>query len=906
MSFRKFILFRPCGVAPEGGRVAQFCWRYLSLAILLASSISAFAKDATTAAIVLFDGPKGAAYVQITGITINGKTELRVCDGVSKFDKRAYDSFARIQLTGATSLERGSNGVLTLTVTSSPVCVVPGSVKFEKNAELTPSDAAEQAVLQGTPVSASDPALGIPVFKPGVQLVLVLAPDSELADFLRARRANSDKDWQEYLSHYPSSTHAADARNGLAGLHQQAADAAFAQYQKLAAAHKPDLAPLKHAFKEAQTANQAAAGYSPAVKLMETISHELDTLLEQDRTRLQTYQKALQNHTEGFAPLLAARQHVEQLLEVRPEYAPLLNLRREILSEEKKVETAVTGAENSQASGRYDEALASLGPYSVFAGEAPRIDAVVTAAYRYHFNRGQELAAQRDWETATAEFRKAVEIRGNSEEASAALKNATAKLTAARNQQAADRAVSQSKDYAAKKDFIEAYNVLASLSDAQRALVTEQVSAVSRDYVAAASRRAMKLQEIHIPIKGRADEDALHEAYVLLDHASSLSGDPAMTLKRDFLSSKISAYYMEQAKRYLDKPSGSGAGVGWMYLKEAQRYAITPGAINDQMARYAPLYQRRARLSVGIVLRDQTSRRNSAGFADQMTDAIATGLESSGVSVELVRKPAEASDGLQPNFMFVGEILEHRVVKNANLETLPSKYRAGTHEVKNPAWLQASSDFEAAKQQLVAAQRSLADAQAQHKKKEIIAAANDAVQQAQQHAGELQHKLETTDQNHVEPILEPYQYNKKTVDLSATIDLAFRINDPAGSAIEPAVAINKDKHKSAVVLENVKPEDAQGITNQSVEPDDVQFLTDLEIEARDALVKAVQEKAGGLAGKILQEARNRAHRDDMDAAGEEYVLYLNATPAAASPEREEAVKFLHDQFNLTVPAASKL
>src|SRR5262249_6675990 len=150
------------------------------------------------------------------------------------------------------------------------------------------------------------------------------------------------------------------------------------------------------------------------------------------------------------------------------------------------------------------------------------------------------------------------------------------------------------------------------------------------------------------------------EAYTLFDRASSLSGDPAMTLKRDFLSSKMSAYYVEQARRYLDKPSGSGAGVGWLYLKEAQRYAITANSVNDQMARYAPVYQRRSRLSVGIVLRDQTSRRNSAGFADQLADAIATGLDSSGAAVELVRKPAEASDALQPNFLFVGEVLEHR------------------------------------------------------------------------------------------------------------------------------------------------------------------------------------------------------------------------------------------------------
>jgi hypothetical protein len=144
------------------------------------------------------------------------------------------------------------------------------------------------------------------------------------------------------------------------------------------------------------------------------------------------------------------------------------------------------------------------------------------------------------------------------------------------------------------------------------------------------------------------------------------------------------------------------------------------------------------------------------------------------------------------------------------------------------------------------------------------------------------------------------------VDLAAAINLAFRINDPSGTVIEPSANLNKDKHKSAVVLENVKPEDTQGITNQTVEPDEVQFLTDVEIEARDALVKAVREKAAGLPAKILQEARNRAHRDDMDAAGEEYVLYLNATPATSSPEREEAVKFLRDQFNLSLVAGAKL
>jgi hypothetical protein len=879
------------------------------LAGLLASSSGA-AKDTPATAIVLFDAPDGAAYIQITGMTLNGKTDVRVCDGVSKFDKGAYDLFPHAQIYGATSLERGVDGILTLTVNAKPMCVVPANVKFERNAELTPSQAASQAVLQGVPVSSSVTPANLPSFVPGVKVIFVAGANAELADYLRAQRANSDKDWQAFLARYPASTRAGEARTAMAEIHQQAAQASFAEYQKLVAAHKPDVAVLKRASTEAQAATQAAPGYRPAVALLEAISRELDALLEADRGKLQAFRKALQDRTDGYSQLTAARQHLELLLEIRPEYAPLLNLRREIGNEEQKLEAAVAGAESHKEARRYDQALTALGPYAAFASELPRIDALVAAAYQYHFNQGRDLAAQQNWEAATAEFRKAVAIRGSSLEAKTALSNAVAQLTLLRNQQAADRAVRQSNEYASKTQFIEAYDTLAELPDPQRALVKPQLSALTRDYVTAAARRAQRLQEIHVPVKGRADEDAVRQAYDLLDRASSLSGDPAMTLKRDFLASKISAYYLEQAKRYLDKPLGSGAGIGWLYLEQAQRYGSSFNTVKDQMARYAPLYQRRARLSIGVVLRDQTSRRTSAGFADQLTDAIAAGLETSGVSAELVRKPPEAPDLLQPNFLLVGEILEHRVVKNSSLESLPSKYRAGTHEVPNPSWPQVNSDLQAAQQQLAAAQRALADAQAHYKKKEVITAANDAAQQAQQRVDELRHRLETTGQTRVEAILEPYHYTKKTVDLTATIDLAVRMTDlrmngQAGNLIEP-VKVHRDNHKSSVVLDNVKPEDSEGITNRTVEPDEVQFLTDLEIEARDALVKTVREKVGGLPGKILQEARNRAQRGDMDGSAEEYLIYLNATPATPSAERDEATKFLRDQFNLPVAAASKL
>jgi hypothetical protein len=897
MKWRRLSLPRLYRSAREGRSFTR-CARHFFLATLVATrSISACAKDVSPAAIVLFDGGRGPAYVQLTGVTLNGKKEVRLCERASKFDKSTYNSLPRASFAGASSLQRGEDGILTLSVNGTTVCALPSNLKFDKKSEFTPAEAAEQIVLQGTPVPEYALPAGMPPFKPGVQLIFVSAPDFELADFLRAERANTVKDWQDYLARYPSSRRVADAQKRIAGLHDKAAEAAFAQYQ-LGGTGKQDIAMLRQACLEAQAANQALAGYEPALKLTDNIARELDHLLEADRARLQAFQKALQDHTSGYSQLGAAKVHVEQLLTVRPDYAPLLDLRREIAREERKIEVTVVNAESLKVSARYDDAVNALGPYNAFASEIPKIDALVEAAYRYHFNRGEQAAAVREWGQAVGEFRAATAIRPDSKEASAAFKNATVQLSAERDQEQAKVALAKSDDYARKSEYVEAYEVLADLPDNQRALVTSQLSALKNTYVSAGLRRAQKIQEVHVPIRGRADEDAVREAYALLVRISALTGDPAVTLKRDFLSSKISAYYVDQASRYLQKPAGSGAGVGWLYLSEAQRYGVTNlEALKDQMARYAPMYQRRARLSVGIVLRDQTSRSNGPGFADQLTDAIANGLESSGVGVVVVRKPADDANAFQPKFTLVGEVLDHRVIKRESVEAPQSKYRAGTHETKNPAWLQAKSDYESARQQLAGAQKALAEAQSQHRKKDIVAQAGDAVQLAQKHADDLKHRLEMTDENRLESIIEPYHYTKKVVDLTASVDVALRIMDGLGNVIGQPVDIHKSNHKSATVLQDVKPEDTEGITKQSVEPDQTQFLSDLEIEARDAVVNAVREKASELPHEILEEARSRAQRGDLDGAAEQYVIYLNSAPASA-PSRDEATNFLRERFNL--------
>jgi hypothetical protein len=863
---------------------------------------SCCAKDSPLIAIVLFDTQNGPSYLQVSGLTLNGKIELRACSGIASFDKRAYDSMPRVQLKAGSTLERLPDGVLMLSSEGAePVCVVPNGVKFDKNAELTPAQAADQAQLVLL-VQTSPPTTELPALKPSVRIVFVAAPDPELAEYLRAQRAQSMDLWQEYLKRYPAAAHTVQARQTLAGILGKSAESALAEYVKTARSQTPQLGLLKQARHLASQIEAVTGNHAAAQKLLQQIHGLVDALLEVNQRELQSYTRAETEHTSGYSHLVAARNQDEQILNIEPEYAPAVALHNEIGSEETRLDTSLHNAETMLLAKRYDDAFRTIGPWRGMAGELPRVATITDAVYQFHVSRGQQLGVQGTWEQAAIEYRSALAVRPESPDAAAMFKNAEAQAAEAVNRHLVEQAIADSRRYAQANDPVGAYEVLASLPAAQRSQVTAQLDALKRDYVQAAARRAQKLLEIHLPIRGHADEDAVRQAYDLLQRSGTLSNDPAIKLKLDLLSDKLGAYYLDQARRYLQKPLGSGVGLGWLYLREAQRYEPGLDAVKDEMARYQTAYQLRGRLSIGVIVRDQTSRREGPGFADQLGDAIANGLESLGQPLKVIRRYTEDPNAIQPDFVLVGEVLQHRMVKNTNLETLPSRYRAGTREVKNETWLSASQAYAQAQRDLDQGQRSLADAQQRHNKKDVTAA-TDNLAALQKQLDDIKKQLDTLNQTRPEAILEAYNYTKKTIDLTAVVDLAFRVTDRSGNPVESTPSVRREDHKTFVVLENVKPEDTEGIKAMNTSPDEAQFFTDLELQARDSLVKSITEKASHLPEKILSQARQQSQQQDFDGAAAEYIVYLNSTPDNGSTERVEAAKYLRDHFDLAVAGA---
>jgi hypothetical protein len=356
-----------------------------------------------------------------------------------------------------------------------------------------------------------------------------------------------------------------------------------------------------------------------------------------------------------------------------------------------------------------------------------------------------------------------------------------------------------------------------------------------------------------------------------------------------------------RAKTYLDKPLGSGVGVAWLYLQEAQQYQPNRDDIRDERTKYSSVHNIRSTLSIKVVFRDQTSRRDSSGFADQLSDAIATGLETTALPVRIIR--AADSTPIDPNFQLIGDVLEHRPVTKPSIESLDSEYLVGTRDIPNEDWNRANREYEAANQDLQKAQRSL-EATRTHGKKKDIATAQQAVDDAQKNADTLGRKLDSIPKTKMIDVTKPYSYTKKTIDLSAIVELGFRITDSSGSVVAANPSIKKEAEKQFMVLENVKPEDTKGVKQLGTTPDENQFLGDVEIGARGDLIKEVKDKVQTLPSKILAQARKRFMDGDTDGSAEEYILYLNSTPDTQTPERDEARKFLHDQFNMVWPGGA--
>jgi hypothetical protein len=862
---------------------------------------AASAKDIPLTAIELYDGPNGAAYVQLTDVQINAKAEMRDCTPFQSgpVDKSAYGKMGKVLLAAGGVLERGADGVMRYSSPSGqPVCVVPANAKFEHGGTYSLSGLADQAFLHGTPISSGSgtPMAAPPIIK-RVKLVFVNSPNQELAEFMRAQRASDIEGWQAYLSKYPATAHTAEAKRSLATLFVAAGEAALQAYDKSAAAAMPLYSSLKTAKAKADQARAQAPDLPAYTKLDGEIRARLAAIADQGRGELDAYHTALAARTAGYVHLQNAKRFSETVSGIDSMFPQGQALTGDVLKDINSFEGALQSSDSAMTAKQYDQGYAFLVPYRAFADEEGRLSALVDTAYGYHLVYGNKLEQSEDWKGAIREFELAVSVK-DTPEARDSVKNAQKQLVVSQDKAAADKAVASSKDFQAQHSMIRAYEVLSSLSDAQQVLgeVAEEMKSIEPAYVLAAVQEAKNLHQAHSPIRGLADEIGIKKAYADLQNAYRLSENDSYKDKLDLDGDELSTYLLDQAKHYLDKPGGSGTEVGWNYLEEARQYkASNLDAVRDAINVALPAHAMRSKLSIRVQFRDQTSQRDSQGVAGQLENAIITGLESSGVPVKVVKE--NETTVVEPDFALDGDVLDHHLSVVPTIEPEQSEYRAGEEQIPSEVWNKANRVYESAQDELKTAQADLEGAQARGKSgkineaKKLVAAGEKKVEDA--HV-----QLDSTPKTVTKDVIRPYAYHKKTINITGVIQLQFRIGEALSEPRTDLVPISREEHKKDILLEDVKPEDTAGIQSAGTVTDPAEFMTALENSARDELIAAVRKKVEALPEKIYQKASGREKEGDLDGAGEAYLRFLNLTHEDNSIERVHAKQFLMENFNM--------
>jgi tetratricopeptide (TPR) repeat protein len=862
------------------------------------------AKGPSLNAIELYDGPSGPAYVQLAEVLINGKLELRSCASMdaNPIDKSAYGKMPKLTIAAGGILERDGNGVLRYGTSDSPAtCVVPEGVKFEHNATFTASTIADTADLRGRALvgTSADTSAAQPL-KKGVKLVFLLAPDVERAEYMLAERIASQAGWQKYLEKYPAAPHTDAAKQAFASLCVDAGETALKSYQVSESSASPSFPDLKAALAQQAMAHSLRPGADGDVRLAAGIHKSLQNLMDKAHSEFDAYRTALTSSTPGYAHLKSSGVYAGAVANIDPNFPELAKLQSDITREGGAFESAIHSAQAALEKKSMDEALKAIQPYRQFAGEEPRIAGVLDAAYDAYFVQAQELDATKDWQNAIAAYKNALKAK-DTPDAHTALQTAEKAYGAAQDDEATKAALQKSKDLELQHDIIPAYEVLTSLPARQQGMVKEDIDRLTPDYVTAASDKAKDIAQLYDTIKGIGDEKAVENAYRYLGRAYELTPDDAM--KQGFqvriqnLSDELSTWFLDRAKHSLQKPLGSGTEIGWAYLKEAEAYkAVNLESVRDTMKMAANAHEMHSTLSIRVQFRDQTSQRQSEGFASQMESAIAAGLDSPGTPVKVIRSGDATHPDVDPDFVIAGDVLEHNISLPPTIESLDSNYIAGTHDIPSDDWNKLNRQLDSAMEELHTAQSALQGAETKGNKK-VVTEASNSVQTAQKKVDDIRTKMDSTPKNRIEDVIRPYSYKKTTYNMINRIVLQFRIDDTFGNQKGDPALVTKEERKPFVVLSEVKPEDTNKVKNEGTIPDREELQNQLENTAREELIQKIRSKIVELPHKVYDDGQRREHDGYPDDAGEAYMRYLSVAPPDQLTERQHAEDFLKEQFN---------
>ncbi|MBI4461981.1 MAG: hypothetical protein HY653_03655 [Acidobacteria bacterium] len=627
-----------------------------------------------------------------------------------------------------------------------------------------------------------------------------------------------------------------------------------------------------------------------------------DIYLGQMRATLERFQAGLRDKTRGYSHLGEARQWFDR--------ARALNLNTAAVAEAEaalaKAEAETTGrlrqARQLAEQADFIAAQQALDPILHFREEFPELAAELEAirqlAAQHHLAQARTRLAQNQFDLAQQELATAAAYEPLDEipplreqielQRAAYLRQQEIRADQARVQQAI-----------ARNDYATAFDLLAPLARRYpgEAKLQESFRTLQRLYRSALLAEAVKVEKLHAPIRGPADEEMLLKLHGRLASLAEFDASTELAVWRDRLGTYLADHYRQRARTLAPSTSPELSPLAFAFLQQAYHFALNKAELT-QLSDWRERLEREQGIRVALNFRDLTPEAGGQYLLAELSAGVSAAIQKSSLPHVKILE-AGRSDTLTPTLEFIVELLHASVRDEAEPETLKSEYSAGFRQVPNPAWRDAKATYDRSVESFEQVRAQVEQNRRKKKYSEQERRADDqALARAQAELKQAKEALDAQPAFIEQEDIRPYEFTRRTVTRTAQMRLSYRWVHTRTGVREVQQILEEREPARDVEVTGINAGDKHGHRNQPPNLPDAETM-------RGRVLRKVQERLAELAvsylkafiGRDFEQAQQKAARRESQAAAEDYLRFLYNSPAD-DPRRQQALEFLQREFRL--------
>lgn len=813
---------------------------YASVVLILLGSLAARAGTNYHALVIRSVEPLD--YVLIEKFKINGKDKLYRLDSEAPLTRGQYRRLPKLSFSEVDSLRVAGGRLQVRTNSGVEVLALPQNFKSWPKGSLQVDAIVKGSKLKGKRLDTKQ-SFSAALGESWIFYLFPGAPQDDTLAFSLTEAQNTETAWVEFLRRFPGSPHARVPRQVLADLYLQRATRALRQFQEALREKKPGYGFLGEARRwldQLRSLNLDHPAQAEAQATLTRLEADIDQRLRQARLLAEE------------ADFEAAEQTLEPVLHFRHEFADL----------------------------------------------AAAHEDITLQAARYHLEQARQRLSRAEFDEAVRELEAAASYR-ELPEASGLAQEIEQQRQTYQRQQEIQQVLAQARAAMARKDYASAFDLLwpVALRFSDDRGLQREFSSVQRAYRAALLAEVSRIERLHTPLRGPADEEVVARLHRDLTRLNQMESIPSLVVWRDRMSLHLADYYRQRAKQLAERDDADLDTLAFAYLQQSQRFLLNKAELREFTAHRRQL-EDALRIRLALNFRDLTPAASGEYVVAELAALMASSIQNAGfphVDIMEVRR----GESPQLTLELIVELLQAAVRDAETSQPVASEYSAGFRQAPNPEWREAKTAYEQAVEEYERVRTRVEQNRRQKKyeKKdrqaddEALAGAEDSLKKAGNALDAVPAFIEQED-------VRPYEFTRRNRTRTAEIRLSYRWVNALTGVREAQEILEERSSESAEEVAGVHPADKQGHRNQPPNLPEAAALRGRVLrKIQQALAERALQYLDALVALDFERGQREAQRGNKEVAAEHYLRFLFNSPGDA-PQRRQAVEYLGREFRL--------